>query len=142
VATRSLDTAAESADGGVRARREPVWRRAALHPLVVGLGYALVSGLALLWGTTLGRFRVFRHEGLIVCHGLPRWAFGRGGTTLGSVYLTDSAISARVLEHESVHRAQWRRYGLALIPLYVAAGRDPHHNRFEIAAGLESGGYS
>jgi hypothetical protein len=142
VATRSLDAAEESANPCVPARREPVWRRAALHPLVVGLGYALVSGLALMWGTALGGFRVFRHEGLVVCHGLPRWAFGRGGTTLGGVYLTDTAISRRVLEHESVHRAQWRRYGLALIPLYVAAGRDPHHNRFEIAAGLDLGGYS
>ena len=78
---------------------------------------------------------------LIVCAGLPRWAFGRGGTTLGAVYLTHDALSPRVLEHEAAHRAQWRRYGLAMIPLYLAAGRDPLRNRFEIAAGLESGGY-
>ena len=29
-----------------------------------------------------------------------------------------------MLEHEAVHRAQWRRYGLAFIPLYVDAGQD------------------
>lgn len=72
---------------------------------------------------------------------LPRWAFGRGGTTIGAVFLTSDRVDANVLEHEAVHRAQWRKYGLAFIPLYVAAGQDAKKNRFEIEAGLKKGGY-
>ena len=47
-----------------------------------------------------------------------------------------------IYAHEAVHREQWRRLGLWMIPLYLAAGRDPFHNRFEIEAGLEAGGYT
>lgn len=72
---------------------------------------------------------------------MPGWAFGRGGTTIGAVYLTSSTLSDSVLEHEAVHRAQWRRYGLAFIPLYLMAGQDPLKNRFEIEAGLAKAGY-
>jgi hypothetical protein len=46
-----------------------------------------------------------------------------------------------VLRHEAVHRAQWRRYGLAFVPLYVAAGPVAQTNRFEREAGLRDGGY-
>lgn len=104
-------------------------------------GYWLVTALALAWGAPLARFRVARRGDLLVCAGLPRWAFGRGGTTLGAVYLTRGSVSEAVLRHEAVHRQQWRRYGLAFIVLYLAAGRDPLRNRFEIEAGLEDGGY-
>lgn len=103
--------------------------------------YWLATGLALIWGAPLARFRVARHGDLFVCSGLPRWAFGRGGTTIGAVYLTHDAVSEAVLRHEAVHRQQWRRYGLAFIVLYLAAGRDPVRNRFEVEAGLEDGGY-
>jgi hypothetical protein len=115
--------------------------RLALAPSVTSAGYAVATGLALLWGSVLSGFQVSLRGGVIVCQGLPRWAFGRGGTTIGAVYLTDDAVSESILAHEAVHRAQWRRYGLALIPLYLAAGRDPLRNRFEIDAGLEAGGY-
>ena len=104
-------------------------------------GYWLVTGLALVWGAPLARFRVARHGDLLVCAGLPRWAFARGGTTIGGVYLTRGSVSEAVLRHEAVHRQQWRRYGLAFIVLYLAAGRDALGNRFEIEAGLEDGGY-
>jgi len=104
-------------------------------------GYWLVTGLALVWAAPLARGRVSRHDGLIVCAGLPRWAFARGGTTLGAVYLSRDNVSEAVLRHEAVHRQQWRRYGLAFIVLYLAAGRDALRNRFEIEAGLEDGGY-
>ncbi|QOD94446.1 hypothetical protein [Chryseoglobus sp. 28M-23] len=104
-------------------------------------GYWLATALALIWGAPLARFRVARHGDLLVCAGLPRWAFGRGGTTIGAVYLTHGSVGEAVLRHEAVHRQQWRRYGLAFIVLYVAAGRDPLRNRFEIEAGLEDGGY-
>lgn len=139
---RSVATATSRAARIVGALGRVRWlRRVGLHPVVALTGYALVSALALVWGAVLSGFRVSRRGGVIVCAGLPRWAFGRGGTTLGAVYLTHDALSPRVLEHEAAHRAQWRRYGLAMIPLYLAAGRDPLRNRFEIAAGLESGGY-
>jgi hypothetical protein len=85
---------------------------------------------------------VRREGGLLVASHLPPWAFGRGGTTIGAVYLTRDNISQAVLEHEAVHRAQWRKYGLAFIPLYVAAGSNALTNRFEIEAGLTKGGYA
>ena len=102
-------------------------------------GYWLATALALIWGAPLARFRVARHGDLLVCAGLPRWAFGRGGTTIGAVYLTRGTVSEAVLRHEAVHRQQWRRYGLAFIVLYFAAGLDPLRNRFEIEvlSGLE-----
>lgn len=78
---------------------------------------------------------------MIIAANLPHWAFGRGGTTVGAVYLTSTTISDAILEHESVHKQQWKKYGLALIPLYVEAGRDARTNRFEIEAGLAKGGY-
>jgi len=72
---------------------------------------------------------------------MPRWAFGRGGTTIGAVYLTRDNVAAGVLAHEAVHRAQWKRYGLGFIPLYLDAGSNALTNRFEIEAGLRRGGY-
>jgi hypothetical protein len=89
----------------------------------------------------LGLFHVRREGGLIVASRMPAWAFGRGGTTVGAVYLTRNNISPAILEHEAVHRAQWRKYGLAFVPLYVAAGQDAFANRFEVEAGLRKGGY-
>src|SRR5690606_166351 len=101
--------------------------------------FATLCGI--LWGGLLSLGRIRRRGGVWVARKLPHWAFGRGGTTIGAVYLTNDAHSPEILEHEAVHRAQWKRYGLALIPLYVAAGQDGAKNRFEIEAGLEKGGY-
>ncbi len=118
----------------------PGLRRVLLWPGIARPGYWFATACAFLWGTILlGRHR--SRLGVHVIAGLPRWAFGRGGTTIGAVYLTRDATSDRVLEHEAVHRAQWRRYGLAMPILYLAAGSDAHSNRFEIEAGLEKGGY-
>ncbi|HRN29474.1 MAG TPA: Fe-S oxidoreductase [Terrimesophilobacter sp.] len=105
-------------------------------------GYWFATACGALWGGILSLGRVRRRGGVWVARGMPRWAFGRGGTTIGAFYLTRDAVSPDVLEHEAVHRAQWRRYGLALIPLYLAAGQDAIRNRFEIEAGLEKGGYT
>jgi hypothetical protein len=116
-------------------------RRLALSPVVCRPGYWLASGLALAWGFILGFGHTRREGGLIVCSRMPAWGFGRGGTTIGAVYLTRDITSPRVLAHEAVHRRQWKHYGLSFIPLYVAAGRDALHNRFEIEAGLSDGGY-
>lgn len=103
-------------------------------------GFTVASGAARLWGRLLGG-RFERYGKLTVVTGLPNWAFGRGGTCVGDTVLTAEPMSERVLEHEDVHRRQWRRYGLWFIPLYFAAGVDPHRNRFEIEAGLVKGGY-
>lgn len=103
-------------------------------------GFAVASGGAKLWGRMLGG-SFERHGKLTVVTGLPGWAFGRGGTCVGDTVLTSKPMTDAVLAHEDVHRRQWQRYGLAFIPLYYAAGIDPLHNRFEIEAGLEAGGY-
>lgn len=104
-------------------------------------GYWIATALALVWGLPLSTGPVRREAGLIVLTGLPRWAFGRGGTTVGGVYLTRDVDSPAVLRHEAVHRAQWLRHGLTLPVRYALAGRDPARNRFEVEAGLEDGGY-
>jgi hypothetical protein len=116
-------------------------RSAVLHPVVARPGYWFATAGGLVWGGILSLGRLRRQDGLIVARKCPRWSFGRGGTTIGAVYLTADLITPAVLEHEAVHRAQWRRYGLAFILLYLAAGQDPLTNRFEIEAGLERAGY-
>lgn len=105
-------------------------------------GYLIATALALVWGLPLSRGPVRREAGLIVLTGLPRWAFGRGGTTIGGVYLTCDLDSPSVLRHEAVHRRQWQRHGLTMPIRYALAGRDPLHNRFEVEAGLQDGGYT
>lgn len=133
-----LERAAAGLVRGVSA--VPGVRRVLLWPAIARPGYWFATGCAFVWGTVLlGRHR--SSHGLHVIHRLPRWAFGRGGTTIGAVYLTRDAASDAVLEHEAVHREQWRRYGLAMPLLYLAAGSEARTNRFEVEAGLEKGGY-
>jgi hypothetical protein len=124
-----------------RLRRVRWLRAVMLHPIVARPGYWIATLCGLIWGAIHGRFHLSRQGGVIVAARLPNWAFGRGGTTIGAVFLTSKNISPRILEHEAVHRAQWKRYGLAFIPLYLAAGQDARRNRFEIEAGLKKGGY-
>lgn len=124
-----------------RASRRPWLRRVALSPVVARTGYWFASAVGLVWGAILSRGRLRRRGGVILASGLPAWAFGRGGTTIGAVYLTTGNQSDAVLRHEAVHRAQWKKYGLAFIPLYVAAGQHAATNRFEREAGLRDGGY-
>jgi hypothetical protein len=127
----------------VRRLRRLGWlRMIVLSPVVARPGYWLATLCAVVFGGVLSRFRLRREGGLIVAPHVPKWAYGRGGTTIGAVYLTTDNISPSILEHEAVHRAQWRRYGLAFIPLYVDAGQNAHRNRFEIEAGLGKGGYT
>ncbi|TPW76605.1 Fe-S oxidoreductase [Schumannella soli] len=120
------------------------WLRALLLWRPVALaGYGVATAAGWIWGAALLLSPAPRSEGgVVVCAGLPSWAFGRGGTTIGAIYLTRDNVAERVLRHEAVHRAQWRRYGLAFIPLYFAAGHDARGNRFEIEAGLADGGYA
>jgi hypothetical protein len=117
--------------------RSPRRRRYLLREL--GFIYATVVGLV--WGLPLSTGRVRTAGDLIVLTGLPKWAFRRGGTTVGRVYLTDTNDGAAVLRHEQVHVEQWRRLGLWMPILYALAGTDPRKNRFEIEAGLADGGY-
>lgn len=109
-------------------------------PPVARAGFRIASSGAKLWGAALGG-TFSRHGALTVVTDLPSWAFGRGGTCVGDTVLTSKPMTDAVLAHEDVHRTQWQRYGLAFIPLYYAAGLDPLRNRFEIEAGLETGGY-
>lgn len=118
---------------------QPV-QRVVLSRAVAVPGYRLATRAALAWGRLLGG-DVRREGELHVVTGLPRWAFGRGGTTVGATFLTSTNASSGILAHEEVHRQQWLRYGLAFIPLYYAAGLEGTTNRFEIEAGLELGGY-
>ena len=104
-----------------------------------GAVLATVLGLAI--GLPLSTGRVEVHEGLIVCRGLPRWAFRRGGTCVGRVYLTRDVVGERVFRHERAHVRQWQRYGLLFPFFYWAAGVDPLTNRYEIEANLVDGGY-
>ncbi|MGN7189785.1 Fe-S oxidoreductase [Curtobacterium sp. MCBA15_004] len=105
-------------------------------------GWLVATAVGLAIGLPLSTGRVRVVDGLVVCSGLPRWVFRRGGTCVGSVYLTRDNDGDRVLRHERVHVEQWRRYGMAMPVLYWIAGRDPLRNRFEVEAGLEDGGYT
>lgn len=79
---------------------------------------------------------------LIVASGM-RAGFGRGGTTIGGVYLTRRNVSRAVLRHEAVHADQWARFGILFAARYlVEEVRHPGiRNRYEIEAGLADGGY-
>ncbi len=114
--------------------------RALTAPPVARAGHRIATRAARWWGRMLGG-DVRQVGELTVVTGLPSWSFGRGGTTVGAVFLTRDAVSPDILEHEDVHRRQWERYGLWFIAMYVAAGADALTNRFEVEAGLELGGY-
>jgi hypothetical protein len=121
--------------------RIPGARAVLLSPVIARPGYWLATGCGLFWGTIMSLGRIRSQGGVIVARQCPKWSFGRGGTTIGAVYLTGDNVADAVLEHESVHRAQWKRYGMCFIPLYIAAGGPPKTNRFEVEAGLRKGGY-
>ncbi|MET4781699.1 hypothetical protein [Glaciihabitans sp. UYNi722] len=119
----------------------PGLRRILISAVIARPGYWFATVSGVVWGGILSRGQLRSEGGVVVAQGCPRWAFGRGGTTIGAVYLTHDNVSLPVLRHEAVHRAQWKHYGLAFIPLYLAAGAFAQLNRFEVEAGLEDGGY-
>jgi hypothetical protein len=116
-------------------------KRVLLAPPLARAGYLYATCVALVWGFALSTGRARRVDGLFVFEGMPSWAFSRGGSCVGGVYLTDSNSRPPVLEHEAVHRLQWKKYGMVFPVLYFLAGRNPLTNRFEIEAGLEKGNY-
>lgn len=83
-----------------------------------------------------------RYE-IYVCTGM-RSGFGRAGTTIGGVYLTNTHTLQRTVRHESVHADQWARYGVSFAVRYLFEEmRNPKQaNKFEIEAGLVDGGYA
>jgi hypothetical protein len=120
--------------------RVPGLRSFLLLPVIARPGYWLATVAAFVWGCLLlGHWG--RRRGLYSFISLPNWAFGRAGTTIGAIYLTNDTTAEGVLEHELVHTRQWKRYGLCFLPLYIAAGANALGNRFEVEAGLEKGGY-
>jgi hypothetical protein len=138
-ATRSAPERMFAAVGrGVR--RVPPLRAFLLWPVFTRPGYWFATACIFVYGSVL-RGYVTRKNGMHYFRDLPKWSFGRGGTTIGAIYLTDVNDGDDVIEHEAEHRAQWKRYGLWFIPLYVAAGTEATTNRFEVGAGLELGGY-
>nr|WP_217498773.1 Fe-S oxidoreductase [Leifsonia sp. C5G2] len=129
-----------AAAGDVRAARGVI-RRLLFDSPISRLGYLYATAVGLTWGFLWSTGRVERRAGLVVFRGMPKATFGRGGSCVGGVYLTDHNVTDDVLEHEAVHKRQWQRYGMLFPLLYFVAGRDPLRNRFEIEAGLEKGGY-
>ncbi|GGR35137.1 Fe-S oxidoreductase [Agromyces mediolanus] len=130
--------------GGVRGLPDREPRRVVLRLTdspVSRAGYWWATAVGFVWGSLWSTGRVERRDGLWIFQGMPKWAFGRGGSCVGGCYLTDRNVGPRVLVHEAVHRQQWRKYGMLFPLLYFIAGRDPLKNRFEIEAGLEDGGY-
>lgn len=116
-------------------------RTVLIGSLISTLGFYYATAVGFVWGFLWSTGRVERKAGLIIFHGMPRATFGRGGSCVGACYLTDQNVSDEIVEHEAIHKEQWRRYGLLFPLLYLIAGRNPHKNRFEIEAGLEKGGY-
>ena len=104
-------------------------------------GYLYATAVGLVWGSIWSTGRVEKRAGLFVFRGMPSWTFGRGGSCVGGCYLTNANVTTDVLEHEAVHKRQWKRFGLVFPLLYAVAGRNPLKNRFEIEAGLKKGGY-
>ncbi|MEQ1737633.1 MAG: hypothetical protein ABL886_14665 [Rhodoglobus sp.] len=126
-------------DHGVR--RMPWLRSFLLWAIWTRPGYWFATGAIFVYGLLLGG-TFTKKNGMRYFRGMPKWSFGRGGTTIGAIYLTQDNDSDNVIEHEAEHRAQWKRYGLAFIFLYIAAGSSALTNRFEVGAGLELGGYT
>lgn len=118
---------------GIRLRSTP-------YPFAI-LGYWYATCVGFVWGSLLSTGVVERHGKLWVFRGMPRWSYGRGGSCVGACYLTTDNVSPEILEHEEVHRRQWRTYGLLLPVLYWLSGRNPYENVFEREAGLAKGGY-
>ena len=85
-----------SIDRGVR--RVPPLRSFLLWPIWTRPGYWFATAVIFLWGLILpGRFHT--KNGMHYFVGMPTWSFGRGGTTIGAIYLTRDNDGDDVLAH-------------------------------------------
>jgi hypothetical protein len=106
------------------------------------------TAAALLWGV-LHHGTAHQRGRVIVMAGMRDGYGWRRGVTVGQVFLTGAAEpDATMVRHEGRHVGQWVVLGGALPVLYGlaellgdAAGDGPSGNFFEVAAGLQDGGY-
>jgi RHS repeat-associated protein len=107
---------------------------------------APASGLAYVWARAHGgRCKWNNIRGITVCSGM-RGGYGRGGTTVGSVFMTGGRTDYASIRHEAKHANQWSWFGGGLA-FTVAYGIEEYRsgggrrNRFERQAGLRDGCY-
>ncbi|MEU9413496.1 DNRLRE domain-containing protein [Streptomyces sp. NPDC048281] len=105
---------------------------------IVGVGLAYVGS------RYLGYRCRYRYGTMRVCTG-GYGLHARGGTTLGTTYFTsnnsDFTTRARI-RHENRHKRQWMRYGYRFAYMYLRAGNNPCHNKWERRANWGEGGYT
>lgn len=118
----------------------------ALWGLWVTIGPRLLGIVATCWGTAHGGTSA-RLGGLHTVSSMRSGWGPMAGVTIGDVFLTGmpaGSVTAELRRHESMHVRQWRLLGPAFPLLYAAnwlVARRAADNVFEIAAGLDSGGY-
>ena len=106
-----------------------------------------VSALALGWARLNGARITVGPDLFVEAAGMPRGTYGRGGTTIGNVWLFGELGGERRRRHEVRHADQYALLGtvpfLALYGLNALVTRNlPHRNVFERWAGLADGGYA
>ncbi|WP_158713425.1 hypothetical protein [Streptomyces sp. NRRL F-525] len=97
---------------------------------IVGVGFAYAGSRC--------RYRY----GMRVCTG-GYGLHARGGATLGTTYFTwnNSTFTSRVrIRHENPHKRQWMKYGWRFAYMYLRAGGNPCHNKWEPRANWTDGG--
>jgi hypothetical protein len=105
-----------------------------------------VSTLALVWARAHGATIFVGDDLFVECSGMPRGSYGRGGTTVGNVWLYGQLGGQDRRRHELKHADQYALLGTtAFLALYgvnaLVTRNRPHRNVFERWAGLEDGGY-
>ncbi|GAA0315769.1 hypothetical protein [Kineococcus aurantiacus] len=106
-----------------------------------------VSALALVWARHHGATLTVGGDLFVEASGMPRGTYGRGGTTVGNVWLHGDLGGPVRRRHELRHADQYALLGtvpfLALYGLNALLTRNlPHRNVFERWAGLADGGYA
>ncbi|WP_327399703.1 RHS repeat-associated core domain-containing protein [Streptomyces sp. NBC_01288] len=103
---------------------------------IVGVGLAYV-------GSRYLGYRCRYRYGMRVCTG-GYGLHARGGTTLGTTYFTwnNSYYTSKPrIRHENKHKKQWMKYGWRFAYIYMRAGRNACHNKWERRANWTDGGY-
>lgn len=105
------------------------------------------SALAVGWARAHGATITLGEDLFVECSGMPRGSYGRGGTTVGNVWLYGDLGGPHRRRHELRHADQYALLGtVPFLALYglnaLVTGNRPHRNVFERWAGLQDGGYS